>query len=302
MSNFKQKIINITYNKKKYSVIEVNYKGNRIPVVVDNEYINIIIKSCIKIKCDNMCNITCSINKQKKKLSELLFESDLKHINGFGLDNRRENLDFLNHQKKILPKNITNIPMYMWYICSDKTHGDRFMIKIKDYKWVTTSSKNISTVTKFEEAKKHMLILRKTNPELFIDTVLCDSEIKKKKKILNSFFKIIYKAGYTNIKKLKMDKNGNIINNYNLTKQEKIILKNLKKTSISKIPKQSRLNINILPKYVYYRKQYKNRGSHFVIENHPEINKVWRTTTSLKVSDVDKYNEMIEFYNSLHKI
>lgn len=303
MSKFNQKIIEVTYKKKIYSVIQVSYKRTDVPVVMDKDDADRIIKLCCKLKCDAFCNIYCTINNKRMRLNESIIKpannNETINLNGLGLDNRRVNLDNNKFIKKLSPENIT-LPHYIWYIKDDKTHGDRFMIKLNNYKWTTTSSKKLSTEAKLEQAKKKMIILRKDNPELFKNTYIDEKLVKKRKSLLSSFYKIIYKAGFTNVKKIKMDCNGNLIAGYKLTNKDKIILKILKKTSIDNIANKNNMNIDRLPKYVFYRKPYKNRGSYFAIENHPHQKKIWRTTTSTKVTDREKYIEMIGHYKLLN--
>jgi UDP-2,3-diacylglucosamine pyrophosphatase LpxH len=300
-----QKISHVTYNNKKYSIIHVIYKGHDIPVVCDYNRIESVGK--YKLKCDDLCNISYNINGHKNRLYNLITKTPknvcYSYINELGLDNRIENLERKNVDRRQIcyniPKNIKNLPPYVLYVKGDQSHGDRFMLKLKDYKWTTTSSKDITTSIKLDIMKQHMIKLRKLKPELFIDTELDKNVISKKKKLLNSFYKIIYKVGYKNIKKLKLDSNGNIISDKN-----KYIKKINRQNSLKYIPKKYRECIRELPKYTYYVPSYNFRGDFFVLENHPlqkECNKkIWRTTSSKKVSLIEKYNELIKYLEVLN--
>ncbi len=303
MVKSRHKIIDVTHKGKTYSVVQITYKGNDVPVVLDKTDATNINNSSIKLRCDDFCNIFCSSNNKYIKLNQKLLGNNSKeivNINGIGFDNRRENIREEKFSKRVYPANIHTLPYYIWYTRGDKTHGDRFVIKLHEFKWSTTSSKKLTTEAKLEQAKEKMILLRKERPELFVDTLIDQEHIKERKKLLKSFYKIIYRAGFTNVKRLVTDSNGNLITGYKLSRKDRLTLKSLKITSVNSIPKKSCLEIDVLPKYVFYRKPYNNRGSYFAIENHPSLTKIWRTTTSKKVSDQDKFNEMMTKYSSIH--
>ncbi len=289
---FNQQITNITYNGQKYSIIHVYYKKDIVPVVVNRCNINLIKNQLIKLECDDLCNISCVFAKPTqitKNLKELLNPqyklNQINYVTDLHLDNRNCNLKITKTKLKTLPNNILKLPEYIWYVKEDKTHGDRFYVKISNYKWTTTSSKKYTMRQKLDSAIQHMLEIRNINPEIFKMTNINDEMIMEKKKILDDFYNIIYQAGFKNIKQFTLDLNGNIIKNN--------IIKNKEK-------KQKQKQNFDLPKYVFYRSAYKNRGSFFAIENHPKINKIWRTTTSKFVDEITKYNEMMNYYKLIN--
>lgn len=280
------KIINVLHNKKKYVIIQIKYKNNNVPILVDDIYANMIRSSCYDIKCDNFCRVKCIYNNKKINLPDIIIKHgkkcDIRHINNIGLDNRLCNLKVTKKTLCSLPKNISNLPSNIIHVKSNKIHGDKFKIKLDNYSWESTSSRKITTNEKLEQARKHLVFLRRTCSDKFTKKYM--DEIDNKRKLINSFYKIIYKAGFRNIKKLKLDCNCNIIDKTCTIQKTRVI--------------NSRQKYE-LPKHTFYRKPYKNHGSFFAIENHPNLTKIWRTTTSKKISDSDKYKELINFYNSL---
>ena len=86
-----------------------------------------------------------------------------------------------------------------------------------------------------------------------------------------------------------------------LQKNENLIqTSNKRRRLISNLPKNCEITINDLPKYSYYRPPYGNRGEYFVVENHPKQKKrLWQTTTSKKVSLMEKYEELMYYLDTL---
>jgi hypothetical protein len=145
------------------------------------------------------------------------------HINKIGLDNRRENLIYdtldkdcgknLNKKQRTvnLPRTSgidrDSIPTFIWYMKEDQSHGDRFMVKIHDISWKTTSARHLSLKYKLEEAKMYMRHLLKSNPYILEEQSMNGDYNKEGKLLLKSYFEIANDAGYTNIKSFMPNSN-----------------------------------------------------------------------------------------------
>lgn len=340
----------IRYNNKYYAVINIGYKDIDLPIVVDWQDFHIIRELGKSWKCNRSGFISCLHRSNKNNNNDEVFlhevimalkqRSDGKkrkqkpiiHINRIGFDNRRENLIYdsldknvhKNLRKKsrtiVLPEDsgidVNEIPTYVWYMKPDKTHGERFMVEIDDINWKTTSSKELSLRYKLEEAKKYLRELKKNRPDLFEDYSMNGDYTKVGKELLDSYYTIIHKAGYTHINRYVPRNNTNtILRAGSLTRKEQNILKDQNDllNTTDKDAKQGKRRIldrsgalkdsgitqKDLPKYSYYRPAYENRGDYFVVENHPKQNKTWRTTTSKQVSTYDKYQELLAYVNNL---
>ena len=223
----------INYKQKDYIVFKMTFKGNNIPVILDLKDFNSIKKMNKKWRCNQNGFILCSHshngitkdvflhelvmilkNKEEKKKDQT---KSIIHINRLGLDNRRENLiyDMLNkdinkNSKKkkrtlSLPKNSDinpkEIPTYIWYMRPDYSHGERFVVNIGDITWKTTSTRDLSLRYKLEEAKIFLKNLLRERPDLLEEYSMNGDFNKKGKTLLNSYYDIIYLAGYNNIKR-----------------------------------------------------------------------------------------------------
>jgi hypothetical protein len=328
----------IRYKKKDYAVIELNYKNNSLPTIIDWEYFKRIKDLNKKWKCQKNGFVLCSHRYNSKLqhvyMHELImsfrneknkkkFTDPIIHINRIGLDNRESNLKYLtnckiNYKKKKrtvkLPKGCNiepnEIPTYIWYLKENGSHGSRFSVEVGDTKWKTTSSKKLSLRYKLEEAKKFLRELKLKQPILFNRNSM-NGEFNTNGKInLKEYYKIISKAGYDNI---ILEDTNNLTDSY-LKKSNKLIQQSEKKLlnncKIIKKQKKRRLLNNIpygcnivaddLPKYTYYRQKTEKRGDYFVVENHPNQEKrTWQTTSSKKVSTVNKYNDLLEYLKNL---
>jgi hypothetical protein len=209
-------ITNMQYNKKKYSIIKVPYKGNTIPIVLDTGIYN-KIKNYDKnwLISPNGSVYTIQDNKMLY-LHEIVYilhhekknRYPLVHLNKIGLDNRIENLieDAKNKQiKKNLNKktrtieleniNVEKIPSFVWYLKEDKSHGERFQVDLGDLKWKTTSCDKLSLKYKLEEAKKFLRQYKERKPEEFMKNSMNSDlnihGISSKK----DFYKIINRVG-----------------------------------------------------------------------------------------------------------
>lgn len=333
----------ITYKGSKYVVAKIKYKGADMPIIFDPKDYKTIRKYDKSWRCNKHGYISCTHVKdnevreiQLHKMIMTLKNKDnneenkhlpIVHLNRVGLDNRRENIIYdtkkkndrknLNKKKRIIefPKETgirpNDIPTYVWYMREDDTHGDRFIVEVGDVSWKTTSSIKVSTKYKLEEAKQYLRELKTTRPELFEEYSMNGEHTKKGKELLKSFFKIVQRAGYSNLTQLTTDKlTDKYIQLGGLKrKDEKELLithtdlinnKDKRRRLISNLPKGCGINIKDLPTYSYYRPEYENRGGYFVVENHPKQQKrLWQTTSSKNVSIEDKYEQLLEYLDKL---
>jgi len=300
----------ISYKENKYAVIEIAYKNEKKPMVLnwkDFKYFKGLDKSW---KCNQLDFISC-VHTHDDKTKEIFVHDivmalahkegnrtreniPIVHINRNGLDNRRDNLIYDNidkeenkNQKKKkrtikLPKssgiNPDEIPTYVWYLKPNGSHGERFSVEIGDIKWKTTSSKKLSIRYKLEEAKKYLRDLKKANPQIFEDRCMNGEFTKSGKNLLHSYYRITSKAGY-DIKKENMNNitDKYLSRDYSQFKDsdEKKLLNTKKKSGIEKrlfssLPKDSGLSLSDLPKYSYYHSSNDKQGDYFVVEDHPE--------------------------------
>ncbi len=224
------------YNQAKYAVFPVYYKqynqSYKLPVIMSyDDFIRIKPLRKNWIYSSNgliYCYHTLNNLTKKVYLHELVLllnnrnnnqNSNIIHINKMGLDNRRENLAYdiydkeygknLNKKQRTLklPYNSNidkdKIPTFIWYMKGDETHGDRFIVKINDYTWKTTSSKQVSLKYKLEEAKMYMRYLLKNNPNLLNEISMNGDLNRQGRYLLKSYFDIVYDAMYTDINKIK---------------------------------------------------------------------------------------------------
>ena len=148
----------IKYKNKLFAVLNVKYKENLLPVVIDYKYLKEIKKLDKKWYCNKSGFISCTHNFKEKNHAVYLHEIimslhkkdslknlPIQHINRISIDNRIINLKYieetnLNYKKKKrtvkLPKNSgidpNEIPTYIWYLRENGSHGDRFSVEIGD--------------------------------------------------------------------------------------------------------------------------------------------------------------------------
>lgn len=292
-----------------YYIIPVIYEKQKIPVLIDANDVEFIMSLNKEWKCSENGNIYCHCANKKIYLHDIIMSrkildnknlvkqnnTQIIHINRIGLDNRRDNLEYKikvrTRYAKLPPDcgiNVNDIPQHVCYMKGDDTHGERFIVELNDKFWKTTSSKKVSLKYKLEEAKKYL------------------SENDKQKKLalelVKSFYDIIYKFGYDHIEQLpyenvKLDKRErNILNNLKISNNEKEPIK--RRRLINKIPLMPTINItsNNLPTYCYYVPQNDKHGDYFVIDGHKNLDSVWYTTTSKKISTEEKYKELMNKY------
>jgi hypothetical protein len=209
-------VTNIQYNKKKYSVIKVQYKGDMIPIVLDNSIYN-KIKNYDKNWLISPAGSVYTMQDNKMLyLHEIVYilhnekknKYPLVHLNKIGLDNRIENLieDAKNKQiKKNLNKksrtiqleniNVDKIPSFVWYLKSDDSHGERFQVDLGDLKWKTTSCDKLSLKYKLEEAKKFLRQYKTRKPEEFMKNSMNSDLNTHGIQCKKDFYKIINRVG-----------------------------------------------------------------------------------------------------------
>lgn len=173
----------VRYKYKYYGIIYIFSKKTIIPIILDwQDYLT--IKSLNKKWVLNQhkspyCIDTYNNVKKRVYLHDIIMvlicrenkqpytKKRLYHINNIQADNRRANLTHKKHNTKKKLRQDNTIPSYVSYIGPNKYHGERYMIKIRNYTWKTTSSKKISKEDKLKAAKDHLNTLKLTKPELF---------------------------------------------------------------------------------------------------------------------------------------
>lgn len=218
----------ISYNSSKYVIFSVYYKNKlKLPGLLDFDDFKIIHKSDKKWRCNDngfiVCSHTCDGITRDVLMHELVMlihnknndKKKILHLNRIGLDNRKENLIYddeninRNIKKKkrtiILPKdsgiNPDNIPTYIWYMKPDESHGSRFVVKIGDVKYTTTSAKDVSLNDKLEEAKMFLKNLFEERKDLKDEYSMNGDYNVLGKDLLHSYYNIVERSGYDHIKK-----------------------------------------------------------------------------------------------------
>lgn len=234
----------------------------------------------------------------------------ISHLDKILLDNRRENLFIGSSRKNIRKKkkrivslppdsgiSSDDLPSYVWYSRADKTHADRFIVKINDVVWKSTSSRKVSLKYKLEETKYFLRELKIKRPELFEDISLNGDFTKKGKELLDSFYCIVAKCGYILNKIPCISQTNKYLRYHKLPKSEECVFNN----NIVNKSEHVRLldDEYILPTHCYYCKETKKRGCCFIIRCHPNQQKVWTSSTSRKIELSEKYNQMIDYLKLL---
>ncbi|MBA42414.1 MAG: hypothetical protein CMF62_00205 [Magnetococcales bacterium] len=314
--------------------MNLRYTGKNLPIVLEKEDFDYINKLNKNWKYHQAGLISC-LHTHDDKTKEIFMHNiimalkdrgDMKdnpvvHINKIGLDNRRENIIY-DTQNKNFKKNLKKkkrtiklpedsgiepdeIPTYVWYLKENGSHGDRFAVEIGNLKWKTTSSKKMSLRYKLEQAKKYLRDLKNNKPEYFYDFSMNGDLTKKGEDLLKSYKLIVKKAGYLNIDYIPAFKKFNIENltdkyledhsyKINSSFEKNLLLENKEEQ------KRSSINKLKLPKYVYFKSEYKNRGAYFYVDKHPKQDSSWQSTSSKKVSLAEKYKELVRYLKKLN--
>lgn len=247
----------INYDGKSYATIELQYKTNSVPVLLDwEDYKQILtFDKSWHITDKGMVLTTHKVIKDGEEIIREVYMHDLVlklngkytqaptlHINRLGIDNRKSNLmpDVLekettkNIKKKERIINLTgsgiqsnDIPSYVWYLKENDSHGERFMINVSDIKWKSTSSKKLSLRYKLEETKKYLRYLKNVRPDLFTDYSMNGDLNEEGMDKLKSFINIAKLAGFTNLSMLTNKTDKYLKETHSgLSKEEISLLKN----------------------------------------------------------------------------
>jgi hypothetical protein len=229
-----QDIKYISYNNHKYVIFSVYYKNKlKLPGLLDYDDFNVVYKADKNWRVNDNGFIVCShtVNNVTKDvlLHELVMllhnKNNVKkriiHINRIGLDNRKSNLvyedDNINKNIKKKKRTVTlpdgidadSIPTYIWYMKPDATHGSRFVVKIDDITFTTTSSKDISLSDKLEEAKAFLRKLFEERKDLKDEYSMNGDYNALGKELLTSYYNIVKRSDYDHIKKYVPEHNTN---------------------------------------------------------------------------------------------
>jgi len=204
----------IKYKNKYFAVLYIKKSDLYIPVILDWKDYIMISKLKRKWKCSDKGHIyyVDKTNNRPKYIymHKLLLPEKKRiiHINNINFDNRRINIIYDEKNKQIKRNNMKKkryikldgiknsiIPTYVWYMKPDKTHGERFCVKIGNIKWKTNSSYNISLKEKLEQAKKFLRNIKKKNKKIFNEYSMNGEYNKYGKKILISFYDIVRLSG-----------------------------------------------------------------------------------------------------------
>lgn len=228
-------MVKVTYEGNEYGIMEVKYKDNILPVVLDWDDYKYVKKLDFKWHCNNNGFICHTYNSENYYLHDLIMQlknkeagtKNLKkpiiHINKLGLDNRRDNLMYdtanKDYNKNISKKKRTVvlpsdagidpdlIPTYIWYMKPDSSHGERFAVKIGDVSWKSSSSDALSLQYKLEESKLFMRTLFKHRNDLLQDYSMNNDYTLEGKELSHTYYDIIHTAGYKNIKRTVPENN-----------------------------------------------------------------------------------------------
>lgn len=214
----------IRYRNRYYGVIEINYKGNKLPVVIDWDDYKKIKKMSNKWRYNSSGFVSCNYNnKDVSKVINLhdvikfmnegkIDDPNIIHLNRIGLDNRRDNLSYdikgKEHKKSMSKKKRTKdlpvdsgiskdeLPTFIWYMKPDASHGERFVVNVGDVNWKSTSSVKVDLREKLEDAKKHLRKLKVNRGDLFTEYSMNGDYTEKGKELLESYLAIVKKVGY----------------------------------------------------------------------------------------------------------
>ena len=250
------------------------------------------------------------------------------HINRVPSDNRKVNLRIINQseqnfnrirneKKIILPDNCNinadDIPRCVTYRKIRGTHGECFEILIsnfngKNLQWTTATSITLSLKFKFEHAKKYLRYLKETYPDEFnkhhIEKNYNDQEVE----LIDSYNKILemskFSTDHTKIipnNKNYLDENLTGLSDYEIQTLNNCKFDGKNKKLKSSLPINCGITDNMLPIYCHYKPKKKNSGEKFIIRKNPmtKQNFYWATTADIDVNLKEKFNQLIEKYNTL---
>jgi len=290
--------------KNKYTVIKIFYKKTSVPLTIDYA-LKFVVGKYNKITCDKNCNVYCFDAKNKKMpfvsvlyhysqclVGNCCFDNNYNcianHTNDCCIDsdlgiNASQQLFFLNKINfDLRMENITLIkPLELIkYQKAYVTQGDCYIFRHGDHKWKTSTSRKLDKTEKYKAVYDYMIEYILNNNDQFVDTQYDITIIALKYHLLKTFYKLAKLSNFSNLHKLKLNKIGEL----------DLFTKQKQKSKIKK-----------LPKYCYYSKPTETRGSFYYIENHPNLKekKVWKTTTSKKIKDKQKYDQLVNKLKSI---
>ncbi len=326
----------VSYNDKKYYVFKyAKNDGTSKLFIIDEEDFEKVVSSGFSIyKMGEYVGFIA--NKKTYYVHNLVMDKvqgggkgqqyTVDHINRITHDNRKANLRIIsqseqnmnqNKRERIvkLPKNcgvsIDKLPKCVWYRSADKTHGDRFILELKGgdkhLRWQTSTSKLISTYDKFVEIIEIILKLNKVHPEYFAGRNVVENYTDHALQLIKEYNKIISRTNFNCIKNNLVEIPKKIIlESLAHTASDKMkkyleTLDPLSKTGKNhqnKIPPESGITPNMIPKYCGYRPAKGHSGDYFEIDRHPQINDnnrgQWRTSTSKYISLKVKFDQLME--------
>ena len=296
----------VSYNDQEYVVATTSTSE---PFVFDKHKLDTLPN--VKYFLSSVGYICCRIeyNISLHHLIKHYTGVSVDHINQIKTDNREANLRYAsqNVQNKnqgkrkrnvVLPEDCSvkagDIPTFIWYIKENGSHGDRWMVEIKEkYSWKTTSTKELSTKCKFELAKKHLRNLIVSSPKLFEGHCM-NGELSDNGKILEKeYIEILQRAGF--IYQKKPYKDYLIEDLTGLTDTEVKLIQDEKDYVHNNLPE----NVDFdLPKYCYYVPANDAKGDGFTCGRlHPKHSKDWTTTRKRAISTEEKFKQLLAYVN-----
>ena len=234
------------------------------------------------------------------------------HINEFKLDNRRENLrsatqseqnanrkarsDKLPPPSELIEAGVTELPKYVRWDNSEKKfviekHPALLAQELKKPYMSGTKSRKLTVLQKYQDILHK---LDELNTQLPDDYLVFKSN---KHKLANEYLTVtnIIRAMYNKEPLPLIDKNPvqPIVPSSKTVKGRRSVLV---------LPEGCGVNIEDVPKHCYYRKGNDKRGDCFIIERHPGLpvaKRTWQTTSSKDVTTKQKFDLMMEMYETL---
>ncbi len=224
----------LSNNGHKYVVFSVKYKNKtKIPGILDYDDFVKIQKLGKGWRCNDNGFIVCShttdgLTKDVNMHEVVMLlhgkksNNKIIHINRIGLDNRMENLMY-DDKNKLIQKNIKkkrrtvklpagsgidvdDIPTYVWYMDGNMSHGPRFVIKIDDVTWASTSARDVPLIDKLEDAKRQLKKIIESRDDLYREYSMNGDYNDEGKRLLNSYYDMVKAAGYKYISKVIPDR------------------------------------------------------------------------------------------------
>jgi hypothetical protein len=303
-------------------------------VIDRNDKDKVITKTWHKSSTDYLCthvkDDTRLLALHNFVMNKLTFEGKgqhhtIDHINRIGRDNRKENLRLITasaqnaNQCKIarkieLPSDCDirpdDIPKHVYYVKAHGLHGDGFSVEIRGvhelnnglYKWKTSRSKAASLKVKLQHAINKLQELQEKYPVLQNVIKINESDEQHRMDLTKGFNDIIKATTYPEvvIQQNLVEFKSECIQQVKLNDEEDshlqgiAVMNNAGKKTLTKLPVDCGVTIDMIPKYCYYRAANSMHGDGFVIERHPLLLKrCWTTTKLISVSTKDKFDSLM---------